>query len=79
MNKDYGGSAFPGKVCIGHSGEAPVYEHKCGMSLRDYFAAAALQGIMANPATTGDPDDLVPIVSALAYMLADSMLNMRDK
>jgi hypothetical protein len=44
------------------------------MTLRDYFAAAALQGILANP--NAGNDDLVQ--AADAYIMADAMLKARD-
>lgn len=45
-----------------------------GMSLRDYFAAKAMQGICANPDTWGL---MVPQISERAYMMADAMLRAR--
>lgn len=42
-----GGPAFPDSVAIGPAGD--VYG-ATGMTLRDYFAAKALQGFCANPA-----------------------------
>ena len=47
------------------------------LSLRDYFAAAALQGIVAHPGM--EPDDASPSGCAeLAYRFADAMLAARD-
>ena len=43
-----------------------------GMSLRDYFAARAMQSIIANP-PHGDRFD----VAARAYGFADAMLEVR--
>ena len=44
--------------------------------LRDYFAAAALQGIVAHPGM--EPDDADPAgCAALAYRFADAMLAAR--
>lgn len=46
-----------------------------GMSLRDYFAAAALQGIWAS----GNPDDTTYYQDACnAYAAADAMLKARN-
>jgi hypothetical protein len=45
-----------------------------GMSLRDYFAAAAMQGIMASGSGA-----MVRDHAALAYALADAMLAERAK
>jgi hypothetical protein len=53
----------------------------CGMTLRDYFAAAALQGMLAyyNP-ERGDfhTNSTAPITAAFAFVLADAMLAARD-
>ena len=45
-----------------------------GMSLRDYFAAKAMQGILANPVTfTGHEE-----IANNAYAMADAMIKARD-
>jgi hypothetical protein len=44
-----------------------------GMTLRDYFAAAALQGNIAHPEVVGDRDD----IARDAYKYADAMLKAR--
>ena len=62
---DNGGPAFP----VG-SGDMrdPV-----GMSLRDYFAAAAMQGICASgPMITDD------VIALEAYSIADAMIKARE-
>lgn len=48
-----------------------------GMSLRDYFAAQAMQGILAYEGLigAGEPD----AVASCAYELASAMLAVRDK
>ena len=46
-----------------------------GMTLRDYFAAAALQGILSSP--DGGPDDWQRVADA-AYYAADAMLAARE-
>jgi hypothetical protein len=45
-----------------------------GMDLRDYFAAAALQGLMLD-INTMEPKQ----TAALAYLYADSMMEERTK
>ena len=45
-----------------------------GMTLRDYFAAKAMQGFLAT-VKVGCPDDLIAID---AYNLADAMLKARE-
>jgi len=68
MNPIDGGPAFP----VG-SGDMrdPV-----GMSLRDYFAAKAMQGLLAQSLGTALESD--PILGAqYAYRVADAMLAVR--
>jgi len=75
MSKDTSPPAFPGgKKWIGtgaQSGHA-IYETYGGMSLRDYFAAAAMQGFCSARQIVlyGDAADE-------AYRMADAMLKAR--
>ena len=56
-----------------------------GMTLRDYFAAKAVQGWMANPTATpveagidqADPQAMADVAAAFGYMVADAMLAER--
>lgn len=69
-----GGPAFPRP--IGHNGLEHHEEHEAngeqvGMTLRDYFAAAALGGLV------GD-NDPVPAAS-FAYRFADAMIAARGR
>jgi len=71
-----GGPAFP----ISHPGITPKNEiaasQMIGMTLRDYFAGQALQGILSNPSF----DSITPREYASdAYGLADSMLAARER
>jgi len=50
------------------------YRHTEGMTLRDYFAAKAMQAIITNHKLE-DCDDFV--IAANAYQLADFMLKAR--
>lgn len=55
-----------------------------GMSLRDYFAAKAMQGILAGPCAAPFLRDGVPVkewgdVPQQAYEIADIMLAEREK
>ena len=50
-----------------------LYVQQQGMSLRDYFAAAIMQGLMASQCEV--TDDPYPIY---AYKIADSMLKARE-
>jgi len=66
-----GGPAFPCEWdYIGSSREAAN-----GMTLRDYFAAKAMQGFCA-AAQAGDDVTAIP---ALSYGMADAMLKAREK
>ena len=51
-----------------------ILGHSSGMSLRDYFAAKAMQGMLTRPGSVDPKQD-----AALAYMLADAMLVERSK
>ena len=75
-------SAFPGKqkallIKSEHSDIAKEYEiDQNGMTLRDYFAAKAMQGFMANKANPMhfQPED----DASWAYSIADAMLKARE-
>lgn len=72
MSKKFDGfSAFP----CPHGCEAN--KETSGMTLRDYFAAAALQGI-ASIGYWPKKDDY-PLIASHAYGLADAMLAERAK
>lgn len=76
MSKEDGGPAFPS-----HGSMGEVVQE--GMSLRDYFAAAALQGLLAD----GHPEYIPPgparigvegiYIQDKAYRLADAMMAAR--
>jgi hypothetical protein len=74
---DDGGPAFPYLTASESGREVTTHEGEPGMSLRDYFAAKAMAGLIVN--TT---PDLAKGVSAshiakAAYDLADAMLIAR--
>lgn len=64
-----GGPAFPCGLQSGHL--QPMHE---GLSLRDYFAAKALQGLLANPEWNLNHHS----ASQEAYGHADAMLKARE-
>ena len=77
ININTGGLAFPIKGPIMTSDEL-------GMTLRDYFAAKAMQAMMASPElmviVTADQilgDDAKQRISNLSYKYADAMLKAR--
>lgn len=72
MSKNTGGPAFP----------VPVVDQECcgrfesgygGMSLRDYFAAKALQGLLSGR------NHIAEVSVQLAYEYADAMIKEREK
>ena len=65
MSKETGGPAFPA-----HEN----WRIDSGMTLRDYFAAAALQGHIASGTTCE-----MFVRAKIAYQLADEMLIARNK
>lgn len=52
-----------------------------GMSLRDYFANSAMQGIISSLTNTGLSinENHIKIVCKKSYMYADAMLEEREK
>jgi len=60
-------------------------EQGMGMSLRDYFAAAALQGIISNQQLLVNLDGMVPqkgtrhVAAYFAYACADAMIEARER
>lgn len=67
MSKDDGGNAFP-----------YTFTGLPGMTLRDYFAAKAMQGLLASPRGTVDDSPMTDkLVAGNAYIVADAMLEAR--
>jgi hypothetical protein len=80
MTTNTGGPAFPGL----HPSKECHFQDS-GMTLRDYFAAKAMQGIYAcpdhvtEPDGSGGPDPLTDSdIARLAYAMADAMLKARE-
>ena len=80
-NTNTGGPAFPHHV-VCDKGWTETQELQ-GMTLRDYFAAKAMQGLMMRQDAAGFNFALAPNdamrVSLWAYDLADTMLKARDQ
>lgn len=76
MSKD-GGSAFPLPLGTMNAAEP---EQSGGMTLRDYFAARAMQGLMGR--VWGEdgkpPENILEIWAKSAYKMADAMLAERS-
>ena len=70
-NTNTGGPAFPVNEYVQHNGLTIGVQE--GMTLRDYFAAKAMQGMMACPGSIRVNDD-----ANLAYQIADAMLKARE-
>ncbi len=80
-----GGPAFPtaatatthgfyqdGQPCMTH------YGSRSGITVRDYFAAAALQGIISDASVPASSKKDGELVSRSAYEYADAMLKARE-
>ena len=64
-NTNTGGPAFP-----------PTYTHESGMTLRDYFAAKAMQSILDQKDTHDGRE--CDSAAWMSYRMADAMLKARD-
>lgn len=70
MSTDDGGPAFPDPQ--------EDWRGAKGMTLRDYFAAKAMYGILAGDHPITHDKHPLPIVAHVAYELADAMLKARQ-
>ena len=70
MGKNTGGPAFPEMINVAHKTE---WETDSGMTLRDYFAAKAMQSITQS--TFCDCE----AVAKMSYAVADAMIAERNK
>jgi hypothetical protein len=76
-NTNTGGPAFPGVKWV-HQGENVNPD---GMTLRDYFAAKAMQSTLADDTyveRTETAAEWVAIVAKSSYEIADAMLKARE-
>ena len=90
-NTNTGGPAFPFPAYTYPNGE--INHGEGGMTLRDYFAAKAMQGIVCAPHSTDDDktaavylsdglgfsDGMRGRVAVAAYAMADAMLKAREQ
>jgi len=72
-NTNTGGSAFP------HERLAMSDDYGKGMTLRDYFAAKAMQGLMGRVWGEIPAEELFKTWTTSAYAVADAMLLAREK
>lgn len=85
--RDDGGPAFPFRPYVNWKKDAddPAHLHdgNDGMTLRDYFAAAALPACIASfdrgRSPVGTTRDVDALVASIAYACADAMLRERAK
>jgi hypothetical protein len=73
MDKDTGGPAFPQH---GFDTVAERFTSQGGMTLRDYFAAKAMQGVLASLQEGGDFNERG---CEWCYKVADDMLKARGQ
>jgi hypothetical protein len=82
MQKQTGGPAFPELGNVGYNSE---WQSEPGMTIRDYFAAKAMQSIVSSPKEMESLIDVLGVetayvkVSETAYVIADAMLRTREK
>ena len=69
-----GEPAFPNTHVL--PGHEPGWHGTTGISIRDYFAAMIIQGLLSSPRLTCTSDEEV---SAASYKIADAMINERSK
>jgi len=69
-----GGPAFPGTI-----DKRALEQPAAGMSLRDFFAAAALTGLMSDMGLRPSSEAEFTEASRRLYQFADAMLAERDK
>jgi len=72
--KQDGGPAFPGAYLSGSHGDY-FTAYESGMSLRQWYAGKALQGLLAHYGAGKTRDDL----SALSFQYADDMIREEHK
>lgn len=80
MSKQTGGQAFPRKQWE-YDGQNSVLQYQEeGMTLRDYFAAKAMQAMISNPQMIdNDSDSAVNYAASAAYKFSDAMLKAREE
>lgn len=82
MSKPDGGPAFPFDIQLDQQGGRKSTE---GMTVRDYFAAAALHGLLTWDAVINQKhsplvgEEGIEKTAQCVYMIADAMLAERDK
>jgi len=88
MSTNNGGPAFP-EYASDHRGAAcyTTFSPKGGITIRDYFAAKAMQAILSNDGAVSRTSEAASrelvspdcLVATSAYAIADAMLREREK
>ena len=73
MSKETGGAAFPRSISKNPYNGETVWDSE-GMTLRDYFAAKAMQSLLIS-----GPELTYKETAERAYIMADAMIEERDK
>ncbi len=81
MTQNTGGPAYPTRNYAGIQPFSSGYS--VGMSLRDYFAAKAMQGwVASSPVISGEPingsAEMAEQIAGASFVLADAMLRARE-
>jgi hypothetical protein len=77
MKKETGGSAFPRSLYTqGGAFDSSSLSQGYGMTLRDYFAAKAMQAVITSGAV---PTGIMIDTAKEAYQMADAMLKARQQ
>lgn len=77
-----GGPAFPVKTFSVDTFGTPILSvDEQGMTLRDYFAAKAMQGLLSQPLSDGAEweENYLEIIATESYKMADEMLKARQQ
>jgi hypothetical protein len=78
--KPDGGPAFPHTEYSEHSEQARAMNWQAsGMTLRDYFAAKAICGMLADHNVKLNDENMVRHTAELAYEVADAMIAARGE
>ena len=77
-----GGPAFPTPSKLGVNDTSTWIAEipgQPGMTLRDYFAAKAMQGLLSDSPSSSDVADAVNTLAHFSYTIADAMLKAREQ
>lgn len=71
--------AFPRPLSVDNFNPDITYPAYAGMTLRDYFAAKAMQGLIASPRGLLGKNEITDVDYAqTAYLIADAMMKARE-